>query len=102
MNILGIEISPEAVAFIGILLACILRTALPYVYKHKDDETIKFQLRYLVTFFLVVIVGTVAAILLFPAFSIPDTSFLSVFAAAFAYGWTADDIINKIVTRLSG
>jgi preprotein translocase subunit Sec61beta len=102
MNILGIEISPEAVAFIGILVACILRTAIPYLYKHKDDGTIKFKLSYLVSFFLVVIVGMVAALLLLPAFSIPDSSFLSVFAAAFAYGWASDDIINKIITRLSG
>lgn len=101
MNIFGIEISAEAVAFFGILLACILRTAIPYIYKHKDNETIKFQLRYLVSFFLVVVGGMVAAILLFPAFAIPDASFLYVFAAAFAYGWMADDIINKVITRLS-
>ena len=102
MNIFGMEISAEAVAFIGILLACLLRTTIPYYMKHKDDNTIKFQLRYVLSFFIVLIGGTVAAILIFPMFSIPTTSTIYVFTAAFAYGWAGDDVINKIITWFSG
>ncbi len=98
---LGINISPEAVAFIGILLACILRTTIPYVFKHKDDNTINFQVKYVLSFVLVVIGGGVAAILVFPMFSIPATSLLNVFALAFGFGWASDDILNKIITWIT-
>jgi len=93
------NISPEIVAFVGILFACILRTVLPYWKKHKGDATLKFDLKYLASFIVVVFIGTAAAILLFPAFVIPESSYLYVFATAFAYGWASEDIINKLLTK---
>lgn len=89
----------EIVAFVGIAFACILRTMLPYWKKLKDETTLKFDLKYLASYVVVVVIGTAAAILILPAFPIPDTatSYMYVFATAFAYGWASDDIINKLL-----
>jgi len=94
------SISPEIVAFVGIVLACILRTTLPYWKKLKGGElTLKFDLKYLSSCIIVVVIGTAAAILIFPAFPLPETStsYIYVFATAFAYGWASDDMINKLL-----
>lgn len=93
------NISPELIAFVGILFACILRTTLPYWKKHKDESTLKFNLKYLVSFIAVLLVGTGTAILIFPAFVIPETSYLFIFTTAFAYGWASNDIVNKLLTK---
>jgi len=92
------NISPEIVAFVGIVLACIGRTALPYWKKLKEAGTLKFDVKYLVSCIGVVLVGTAAAVVIFPAFPIPETaeSYIYVFATAFAYGWASDDIVNKL------
>lgn len=92
------NISPEIVAFVGIVLACILRTTLPY-WKKLKVETLVFDLKYLASCVIVVVIGTAAAILIFPAFPLPETSmsYMYVFATAFAYGWASDDIINKLL-----
>lgn len=94
------NISPEIIAFVGIVLACILRTALPYRKKLKDVTTLKFDLKYLTSCIIVVVIGTAAAILIFPAFPLPETStsYIYVFATAFAYGWASNDIVNKLLT----
>jgi len=93
------NISPEIVAFVGIVLACILRTTLPYWKKLKGGATLKFDLKYLASCIVVVLIGTAAAILIFPAFPLPGTteSYMYVFATAYAYGWASEDIINKLL-----
>ncbi len=94
-------ITPEIVAFIGILLACLIRTAVPYLKKKKDDLALKFQLRYLVSFVVVVVIGFASAILLFPLFIIPESSYIYIFCAAFAFAWASNDIINKIIVYVT-
>jgi len=93
------NISPEIVAFVGIVLACILRTTLPYWKKLKGGATLKFDLKYLASCIIVVVIGTAAAILIFPAFPIQETStsYIYIFATAFAYGWASEDIFNKLL-----
>jgi len=93
------EISPEVIAFVGILLACIFRTTLPYWKKHKGDATLKFEWKYVASFIAVVFIGTATAILIFPAFTFPESSYLYIFTTAFAYGWASDDIIDKLLTK---
>lgn len=96
------EISPEIVAFIGILLSCMSRTVLPYAKKYVEENgNIQFSLKYVVSFIVVVIAGFVATMLVFPLFTIPEGSELYIFAVAFGFAWASNDIINRVLEVLT-
>ena len=91
------EINPEIIAFAGILLACVLRTMLPYLKKHiEGNGDITFSLKYIISFLSIVVVGFVATMLLFPTFTIPAGSELYIFIAAFVFAWASNDIVNRV------
>lgn len=92
-----IEISPEIIAFLGILVACVMRTVLPYMKKYLETNgDITFSLEYVISFVSIVCIGFVATILLLPTFTIPEGSELYIFAVAFVFAWTSNDIINRV------
>jgi hypothetical protein len=91
-------------AFIGILVAMLLRTLLPYLNKMADAETkgdnsLNWNHKYTWTCITALVMSFVIAMLTLPAFNIPQTTSgqFIVFVIAFGYGWGINDATNKIL-----
>lgn len=79
----------QLLAFVGILGGVLARSFLPYLRKTiKENLPITWQHRYTA----LLIVGAVAALLVYPRFQIPPDGF-DVFAAAFVFGFGVDAIL---------
>jgi hypothetical protein len=92
----------QIIAFLGTFLGVLFRTILPYLDKLRTDPTIKFDMRYAVTFVITLIEALVTTLLIFAA--IPTdlltstSSLLFVFIATFAWAYTSNDIANRIIS----
>jgi len=91
-------------SFIGILVAVLLRTLLPYVNKSKEAEEKgealpQWSHRYTWTCVSAFITGFITTMLALPAFTVPPTTIgqFAVLIIAFGYGWGINDAYNKIL-----
>jgi len=91
-------------AFMGILIAVLLRTLLPYFNKMADEEKMGDNLlvwnhRYTWTCITALVMSFVVAMLTLPVFNISQTTSgqFIVFVIAFGYGWGINDATNKIL-----
>ena len=81
--------SVQLMAFLGILLGVLARSALPYLRKTiKENLPLSWEHRYTA----LLIVGVVASLLAYPRFQIPPDGF-DVLAAAFVFGFGVDAMI---------
>jgi len=92
------ELSIEYVIVMGLFLGVLLRTILPALKKwSKPGEDFVFQIRYLFTAIVVIIISGVTAFTIFPSFVIPEGTAFNIFVLAFLSGWGANDLFNTLV-----
>jgi len=91
-------------SFLGIFVAVLLRTLLPYVDKLREAEERNEALpawnhRYTWTCISALVTGFVSAMLLLPTFAMPLTTIgqFAIFIIAFGYGWGVNDVYNEIL-----
>jgi len=89
------EIPLEIVALLGIIIALIGRTVLPYLKKVHEDPSTEFDKTYLGT---MIFSGIISGVILYPLFVYNDViqSPLNVFIAAFIFAWSANDVTNRL------
>ncbi len=101
------EIDPQIIVFLGVLLAVFVRTMLPYIRKLREarrsdpPKDLPFDKTFLVTAAVALIVSLVTTLLVLPAAlaAMPENvSNLVLFSAAFCFGYTANDIINEVIS----
>jgi len=87
----------EVIAFIGLLLGIIFRTASPYLRKIQAGEDIHWENRYLVAAVASLILCTGAALMTYPTLVI-DTAAkaIAVFISAFIVGVGAESTIIEV------
>ena len=89
----------DALILGGIFAGCVMRAVVPFLKKQaaaaEGGQAFKWETRYIWTILFALALSMVSAVYLFPTFAIPETF---VFPAAFVYGWTSQDITNKVVT----
>ena len=88
------ELSIEAVVFMGIFLGLLGRTLYPYLKKLYNGENITFEYRFLLS---AIISGLITAVLVYNTFNIPEGTSLQIFIAAFIFAWGIDDVFNRII-----
>jgi len=86
----------EAVAFVGMFLGVISRTALPYLYKVQGGANISWDNRYLASAIASLILCTITVALVFPAFTIPEGSVVAAFFVAYVFGFGINSTVNEI------
>jgi len=85
------QLTPEAIAIIGIFLGVAARSFLPYIRKTvKENIPLKWEHRYTGNLILSIII----TVLVYPTFQIPVDS-LAVFVGAFIFGWGFDSILTE-------
>ncbi|MGQ9565897.1 MAG: hypothetical protein ACUVT5_05060 [Candidatus Bathyarchaeales archaeon] len=91
-------------SFIGVFVAVLLRTLLPYINKLREAEEnneawLSWNHGYTWTCVSALVTGFIVAMLTLPAFSVPPTIVgqFAVFVTAFGYGWGINDAYNKIL-----
>ena len=89
----------DALVIGGIFAGCVARAVVPFLKKRaaaaESGNPFKWETRYIWTILFALAISMVSAIYLLPMFSIPDAF---VFPSAFVYGWTSQDITNKVVS----
>jgi len=89
----------EIIVALGIFLGCFLRALLPWLKKKseaaKAGEQVKWESRFVWTLVFNLVVALIATILILPSFPISGEY---VFVFAFTFGWSSQDIVNKLVT----
>lgn len=89
-------------ATIGIFLGVFLRTMLPYLKKLKEAQAAKLQFffdpHFVYTAVLSGIVSFVVTMFLLPSFNQLDGAPLIVFSSGFTGGFTANSLINEIIS----
>ena len=87
----------EVLAALGIFFGCLSRTILPFLKKQnqaaKENTQLVWDKRYVWTIILTLFVAMISTMLLLPSFQIPTQY---AFPLAFAYGWAANDMINRV------
>ena len=95
---IDIVIIPEVAAAIGLFVGCLARALFPFFKKQaraaEQDEKVVWEKRYVWTIIFALITSFITATILFPSFDIPS---VNVFPIAFAVGWSAQDIINRLM-----
>jgi len=93
----------QIVIFFAVLLGVLLRTAMPYLKKAKEaaekdpKASFDFHWSYALTFLIVFIESTVAAIIALPLLPAdPTISRILLFCGAFAWAYMSNDIANRI------
>ena len=86
----------EAIAFVGMLLGVLGRTASPYLRKIKEGAEIVWSQRYTASAIASLILCAITVALVFPAFTIPEGSLLAVFLAAFCFGFGINAVVNEV------
>jgi multisubunit Na+/H+ antiporter MnhB subunit len=91
------------VAFLGVLLAVLMRSLLPYVRRVKEavdkgGDIPSWSQRYTVTGLFAFFTSLAVALLSFSELTLPaePTSLVYVFAVSFGYGWGVNDVYNKV------
>jgi hypothetical protein len=91
-------IDPLTVAVIGDFLGCLFRTVLAFLSKLQDQPDIKFDKKFAVTATIAFVSNVALAITMIPSLQIPEgVPILLVFASAFTFAYTTNDIMNKTV-----
>jgi H+/Cl- antiporter ClcA len=87
----------EVLAGFGIFAGCLARAVLPFLKKKgkavEKGQTVKWDNRFLWTAVFSLFIAGVTTMLILPTFQVPGEF---IFPAAFIYGWTAEDIVNKV------
>lgn len=96
------ELTPEFIAFIGVLLGCLARTVIPYLKRARDaaaeNKVFKFDYKFVITGLVAFLESIVIALLLFTQVPIEVTvSGIYLFAASFGWAYTTNDIINQSI-----
>lgn len=91
------------IAILGVFLGVLTRTVLPYLRKRKEAidnriEGFRFDLQYAVTGAYAILISGVITILIFPSFVIPNVPTPYIFASAFTFGYTSNDVINEMIS----
>lgn len=87
----------------GLFLGVLARTWLPYIRKMKQGKIEKFEMKFLRQAIGSVVVAAIATLLLLPQYqgdpgpAIDCVSQIKVFAAAFAYGFGANTLLNELL-----
>lgn len=82
----------------GIFLGVFVRTMLPYWKKLREDVSLKFDVLYLKTAIVSGIVSFVVTMGLIMTWVPPNAPILIVFASGFNAGFTANSLINEVVS----
>jgi len=85
------------VAFLGIFLGSLSRIILPYLRKAKENPNLTFDIRYVITFTVSLIMALIASIVILAGFEVPEGQLYKIFAVSFLTGWGAQDVLNQIV-----
>jgi len=103
-NMLEMTEIQTLVALLGVFVAVVLRTLLPYVQKVKEaaekgENTVAWRQRYTLTCLSALLTGFTLSMLAFPNLAVPTepASLIYTFALAFGYGWGINDAYNKIL-----
>lgn len=87
----------EILAGLGIFFGCFARTFLPYLKKKAKDPTgggqVRWEHRFTWTLVFTVFVAGITTFMILPSFQVPPEF---AFPMAFSYGYTAEDIVNKV------
>ena len=87
-------IETEALAALGIFFGCFGRAFLPFLKKKAEsDQPMKWQSRYTWTIVFNLFISAAVTMMILPSFQVPPEF---IFPLAFAYGWSSQDIINKL------
>lgn len=90
-------LTPELVAWIGILIGVFARIMIPYLRKVWIGEIKEFDLYYLWVGFAGLILSLIASVLISPGMLInPDATFVQLITANFIVGFGSTSIINEI------
>jgi hypothetical protein len=91
-------------SFVGILVAVLLRTLLPYLNKLAEAEkqggaSPVWNHGYTWTCISALVTSFVSAMLALPAFNVPPTTTgqFAILVIAFGYGWGINDAFNKLL-----
>lgn len=87
------EIPIGFIAFIGICIGVIGKTAIPYIRKHLEDPNLVFNWGYFGTMCMS---GIVAAVVVYPTFIIPEGEPMIVFIAAIFFAAGVNGILNFV------
>jgi len=83
----------EFIAFVGIIIGVIGKTAIPYIRKIYEDPTISFNWGYFGTMCMS---GIIAAVVVYPTFVIPEGDPWIIFIAAIFFAAGINGLINFI------
>jgi len=94
------EITPELIVFLGVLLGCLARTLYPYLQKAKEATAnkteLKFNWAYGATFGVAFFESLIVVLLLFTKVPIDSTlSPIYLFISSFGWAYTTNDIANR-------
>jgi hypothetical protein len=88
---------------IGLFLGVFIRTWLPYVRKRSQGKILKFEKKYISRALYSAVFAAVAVLLIIPAYRLDPLSVLGfasglkIFAAAFAFGFGSNSIVNELL-----
>ena len=96
---------PLTIVVIGIFLGVFTRTMIPYLKKLKEAQSavppspFKFDVNFIYTALLSLIISGVATAFLLPTYQmVADQVPLLVWSSAFTTGYTADSVINNVIS----
>lgn len=106
-----IELDPQIIIILGLFGGMLGRTLLPYLWalKRAIDAGAelpwnwKYAMTGVVSFFVSVVLAGIGTILIFPGAietiinQVPNAGGPLLFASAFGWGWTANDVVNELM-----
>ena len=90
--------TPESLVFLGVFLGVLCRLLLPWLRKLREDPSLKFDPRYLVSFGASLAIAFIATVLALPSADLAQLAQgnpLIVFSSSFAVGWASEDLLNE-------
>ena len=87
---------PLTIAFVGLLLGVVARTAIPFLRKLRTGVVEDFGRKYLYSSIAAFIIALIVAALAFPQITTTD-GLASIFAANFMVGFGMNSLINELM-----
>ena len=98
-DVISMYIPPELAVALGLFLGCLCRALFPFFKKQskaaEQGKSLKWERRYTWTFGFAMFAAFIASMILLPTIEVPT---VNAFPLSFLIGWSAEDILNKIVT----
>ena len=88
----------EWLAYVAVLIACILRTTMPYWYKNRNGNNLTFDKKYLGPMVSAIIVGFIMSGFIFTNINLPDDTVSTIvgFWTVFIAAWGLTDLFDKL------